>query len=153
MARRGARRAPARRPSMRALAVAVFILIVPAAFAQTKAAPAADNPFFQDWKTPFGVPPFDKIGTGHFLPAIQEGIEQHRGEVDAIAKDAAPATFANTIEALDRSGLLLERSSSVFQNLSSAETNDALQAVQKQVAPMLAAHRDDINLDPALFLR
>jgi peptidyl-dipeptidase Dcp len=138
---------------MRALAAAVVILLVPAAFAQTPAAPAADNPFFQEWKTPFGVPPFDKIEAGHFLPAIQEGIRQHRSEVDRIAKDPAPATFANTIEALDRSGLLLEKATTVFQNLSSAETSDALQAIQKQVAPMLAAHRDDVALDPALFQR
>jgi peptidyl-dipeptidase Dcp len=138
---------------MRALAAVVFVLLVPAAFALAKAAPAADNPFLREWKTPFGVPPFDRIKTEHFLPAIQEGIEQHRREIDAIAKDPAPATFANTVEALDRSGLLLEKATSVFQNLSSAETSDALQAIQKQVAPMLAAHRDDVALDPALFQR
>jgi peptidyl-dipeptidase Dcp len=138
---------------MRALAAALFILLVPAAFAQTPAAPTEDNPFFQEWKTPFGVPPFDRIRTEHFLPAIEEGIKQHRSEVDRIAKNPGAPTFANTIEALDRSGLLLERSTSVFQNLSSAETSDALQAIQKQVAPMLAAHRDDIALDPAVFQR
>jgi peptidyl-dipeptidase Dcp len=138
---------------MCALAAAVFVLLVPAAFAQAKAAPTAGNPFLREWKTPFGVPPFDAIKTEHFLPAIQEGIEQHRREIDEIAKEPAPATFANTIEALDRSGLLLEKVTSVFQNLSSAETSDALQAIQKQVAPMLAAHRDDVALDPALFQR
>ncbi len=111
------------------------------------------NPFFEKWDTPFGVPPFGKIKTEHFLPAIQEGMKQHRREVDGIAKDPAPPTFASTVAALDRAGLLLERSTAVFQNLSSAETSDALQAVQKQVAPMLAAHRDDIALDPALFQR
>ncbi len=138
---------------MRALAAFVFILLVPAAFAQTPAAPAGDNPFFKEWKTPFGVPPFAAIRTEHFLPAIQEGIRQHRSEIEAIANDPAAATLANTVEALDRSGLLLEKSTAVFQNLSSADTNDALQAIQKQVAPMLAAHRDDVALDPALVRR
>ncbi len=133
------------------LAVALVLLAVPAVSAPPPA--PSGNPFFQEWTTPFGVPPFDQFKTEHFLPAIQEGMAQHRREVEAIAKNPDPATFANTIEALDAAGLLLEKSTAVFQNLSSAETSDALQAIQKQVAPMLAAHRDDINLDPALFQR
>jgi peptidyl-dipeptidase Dcp len=138
---------------MRALPAVLLLLAGPAVFAQPQAAAETANPFFQEWKTPFGVPPFDQIRTEHFLPAIQEGMARHKREVEAIAKDPAPPTFANTLEALDRAGLLLERSTAVFQNLSSAETSDALQAIQRQVAPMLAAHRDDILLDPVLFQR
>jgi peptidyl-dipeptidase Dcp len=139
---------------MRALPAALFLFAAPTVSAQpTPAGPAAENPFSQEWKTPFGVPPFDQIKTEHFLPAIQEGMKQQRREVDKVAKNPAPPTFANTIEALDAAGLLLEKATAVFQNLSSAETSDALQAIQKQVAPMLAAHRDDIHLDPALFRR
>ncbi len=137
---------------MRALPAVLLLLAAPAALAQTQpSSEAAANPFFQEWKTPFGVPPFDHIKTEHFLPAIQEGMAQHKREVEAIAKNPAPPTFANTLEALDGAGLLLEKATAVFQNLSSAETSDALQAIQRQVAPMLAAHRDDILLDPALF--
>jgi peptidyl-dipeptidase Dcp len=139
---------------MRALPVVAFLLLAAAAFAQSApAGGSAANPFFREWKTPFGVPPFDELRTEHFLPAIREGIAQHRREVEAIANDPAPPTFANAVEALDAAGPLLEKASAVFQNLTSAETSDALQAVQKEVAPMLAAHRDDVLLDPALFAR
>jgi peptidyl-dipeptidase Dcp len=139
---------------MRIVPAALCLLAASVAFAQPQPPnESSPNPFFAEWKTPFGVPPFDQIRTEHFLPAIQEGIAQHDREVRAIAKNAAPPTFENTVEALDASGRLLEKVSGVFSNLTSAETNDALQAVQKQVAPMLAAHRDDIRLDPALFQR
>ena len=139
---------------MRALPAVLLLLAAPAALAQAQpSSPSEANPFFQEWKTPFGVPPFDQVRTEHFLPAIQEGMAQHKREAEAIAKDPSSPTFANTLEALDRAGLLLEKSTAVFQNLSSAETSDALQAIQRQVAPMLAAHRDDILLDPALFAR
>ena len=133
------------------LCIALSLLAAPSA-PQPAAAPSG-NPFFSEWTTPFGVPPFDQIRTEHFLPAIEEGIAQHGREVAAIAKSPAPPTFANTVEALDASGRLLEKVTSVFSNLTSAETSDALQAIQKQVAPMMAAHRDDIRLDPALFQR
>ena len=106
---------------------------------RSRTAAPPSNPFFSEWKTPFGVPPFDQIKTEHFLPAIEEGIAQHNREVGAIAKSPAPPTFASTIEALDASGRLLEKAGSVFSNLTSAETSDALQAIQKKVAPMLAA--------------
>ena len=115
---------------------------------------AADvNPFFQEWKTPFGVPPFEQIKDQHFLPAIQKGIEEQRREIKAIAGDPRAPTFANTIEALDNSGDLLEKVQDVFSNLTGAETNDRLQEISKQVAPLMAALRDDIFLDQQLFAR
>ncbi|MDP2998590.1 MAG: M3 family metallopeptidase [Bryobacterales bacterium] len=115
---------------------------------------AADvNPFFQEWKTPFGVPPFDEIKDQHFLPAIQKGIEEQRREIKAIAGDPRAPTFANTIEALDNAGDLLEKVQSVFSNLTGAETNDRLQEISKQVAPLMAALHDDTFLDPRLFAR
>jgi peptidyl-dipeptidase Dcp len=131
--------------------LAVLLLAAPAAPAPE--APPPPNPFFQEWKTPFGVPPFDQVRAEHFLPAIEEGMARQKREVAAIAKSTEPATFANTVEALDASGRLLEKVTSVFSNLASAETNDALQAIQKKVAPMQAAHRDDLRLDAALFQR
>jgi peptidyl-dipeptidase Dcp len=139
---------------MRALLLpAVLLSCAVPALAQAPATAADANPFFQEWRTPFGVPPFDKIRSEHFLPAIQEGMAQHRREVAAIAASSEPATFENTIVALDGAGLLLERATAVFQNLSSAETSEVLQAIQKQTAPLLAAHRDDVLLDAGLFRR
>ncbi len=135
------------------LSVALFFLAVPLLAASPSAAEPPSNPFLSEWTTPFGVPPFDQIRTEHFLPAIEEGIAQHDREVKTIAGSAAPPTFENTIEALDASGRLLEKAGSVFSNLTSAETSDALQAIQKKVAPMMAAHRDDIRLNPDLFQR
>ena len=115
---------------------------------------AADpNPFFQEWKTPFGVPPFEQIKDEHFLPAIKKGIEEQRREVKAITDDPRAPTFANTIEAFDNAGDLLEKVQGVFSNLIGAETNDRLQEISRQVAPMMAALRDDTFLDPRLFAR
>lgn len=114
---------------------------------------AAANPFFTEWKTPFGVPPFAAIKEAHFLPAFREGIAQHDREVAAIAGSADAPTFANTIEALDASGQFLERVGSVFYNLTGAETNPELQAVNREVAPLMAAHRDDVQLNDRLWQR
>lgn len=114
---------------------------------------SATNPLLTEWKTPFGVPPFADIKPEHFMPAFTEAMAKHDQEIAAIAKDSSPATFANTIEAYDRAGVLLQRVNSVFNNLSSAETNPALQAIAKEIAPKMASHRDDIVLDPVLFAR
>ncbi len=116
-------------------------------------ADVSGNPFFEEWTTPFGVPPFQQIKEEHFLPAIKEGIARQRAEVAAIAGNPEPPTFANTVEALDRSGEFLSRANSVFSNLTSAETNDRLQAINREVAPLLSALRDDIRMNPALFSR
>jgi peptidyl-dipeptidase Dcp len=100
--------------------------------AQQAAGPAnSDNPFFQEWGTPFGVPPFEKIRDEHFLPALQHGIAEQRSEVEAIARSSESPTFANTIEALDASGEFLDRVEAVFFNLMSAETNETLQQVAR----------------------
>ncbi len=111
------------------------------------------NPLLMEWKTPFGVPPFEQIQEGHFLPAFQEAIAMTRQEVEAIAQDARPATFANTIETLDASGELLDKVGAVFGNLRSAHTNDRLQEIAKQVAPLTSALQDDILLNEQLFAR
>lgn len=113
----------------------------------------SENPFFTDWTTPFGAPPFDRIKVEHFKPAVLEGIKRHREEIKAIAKNPEPPTFANTLEALDRSGLFLDRAEKVMENLLSAHTNDELQAVAQELAPVLSAHYDSIFLDAKLFAR
>ncbi|MBP1773066.1 MAG: Zn-dependent oligopeptidase [Holophagaceae bacterium] len=113
----------------------------------------ASNPFFAEWKTPFGVPPFAEIKEEHFLPALKEGMVRQKAEVALIADAKAAPTFENTIAALDLSGQFMDRVGSVFFNLTGAETNPKLQAVNREVMPLMAAHRDDIQLNAKLFGR
>jgi len=117
------------------------------------ASAAPDNPFFKPYGTPFNVPPFDLIKTEHFLPAIEEGIRREQAEVDAIVGNPKRPTFENTIAALDHTGIFLSEANGVFGALQGANTNKDLQALARQTAPMLAAHRDNIGLNEKLFQR
>lgn len=130
------------------LTLAVFC-----SFPAVPAPSATANPLLGEWTTPFQVPPFGELSAAHFLPAFEEGMARQKREVAAIAADPAPPTFLNTIAALDATGELLDRVDAVFGNLNSAETNDELQAISRQVAPKQAAHRDSILLDERLFAR
>jgi peptidyl-dipeptidase Dcp len=112
-----------------------------------------DNPFFEVWTTPFGLPPFDRIRPEHFAPAFDCGMTEQNAEIAAITGDAAPPSFANTIEALERSGRLLDRVSRVFSNLDASNSNEALEAIARDYAPRLAQHRMRIALDQGLFAR
>lgn len=111
------------------------------------------NPFFVEFETPFSVPPFERIGNEHFARAFERAIAEQLAEVAALVDNDARATFENTVEPLERSGRMLARVSNVFFNLTSAHTNDELQALAKQVNPRLAKHRDDIYLNERLFAR
>ena len=111
------------------------------------------NPFFYAWNTPFELPPFDRIRPEHFPPAFDQGMAEHAAEIAAIAGSSAPPDFANTVEALERRGRLLRRVGRVFNNLTSSATNEALDAIDRDYAPRLAAHRIKIMLDPTLFAR
>ncbi|WP_237473135.1 peptidyl-dipeptidase Dcp [Xanthomonas sp. LMG 8989] len=102
---------------------------------------------------PFQAPPFDKIKDSDYLPAFEEGMKQHLAEIRKIADNPEPATFANTLEAMERSGETLTRVSRIFFGLVQADTNDARQKIQEEIAPKLAAHQDEISLDPKLFAR
>ncbi len=112
-----------------------------------------DNPFFEAWETPFELPPFERIRPEHFPPAFERGMAEQGAEIAAIASAGAAPDFANTIEALERSGRLLRRVSRVFNNLDSSATNEALQAIDRDYAPKLAAHQMRVALDPGLFAR
>lgn len=112
-----------------------------------------DNPFFERWSTPFGLPPFDRIRPEHFPPAFDAAMAEHLAEIAAIARNPQPPSFANTIEGLERSGRLLARVGNVFFNLNRSNTNEALEAVARLYAPKLAQHRMRIALDPDLFRR
>ncbi len=112
-----------------------------------------ENPFFEAWNTPFELPPFDRIRPEHFPPAFDRGMAEHIAEIDGIAGSSEAPDFTNTVEGLERSGRLLRRVSRVFNNLTSSATNPALDALDRDYAPKLAAHRSRIMLDPGLFAR
>ncbi|MDR1257867.1 MAG: M3 family metallopeptidase [Tannerellaceae bacterium] len=112
-----------------------------------------NNPFFAEYTTPFGVPPFDKIRIEHYKPAIVKGIEEQSKEIESIVSQKEEPTFENTIVALDMSGQLLSRASIVFSAQNSANTNDEMEALSREISPLLSQHRDNISLNPALFTR
>src|SRR5690348_6080846 len=103
-----------------------------------------ENPFFENWTTPFGVPPFDRIRPEHFAPAFDRGMAEQTSEIAAITGHDTAPSFGNTIEALERSGRLLERTSRTFFNLDSSNTNDELEAIARDYAPKLAQHQTRI---------
>lgn len=111
------------------------------------------NPFFADWTTPYGVPPFADIKTEHFKPAFEAALKAHEAEIADIAGNASAPSFDNTIAALERSGAQLDRVDLVFSQLASANTNETLQAIERDVAPLLARHWNAVFLNPALFAR
>lgn len=111
------------------------------------------NPFFQEFNTPFGVPPFGEIKEAHYLPAFREGVRQQNEEIQAIVEQQENPSFENTVERLESSGNLLRRVSRVFDNLKSAHTNEKLQAIAKETAPLLSQHTDDIFMNEKLFSR
>lgn len=141
--------------------ILALVLLAPAALAQAPKtapispapAPSTPNPFFEEWKTQFGMPPFDRIEPGHYLPAFKEGIARRRTEVEAIASSQAAPTFTNTIEALENGGRQLAKVSEVFFSISGSDTTETLQAIAKHVSPLMSALRDDIMLNEALFAR
>jgi peptidyl-dipeptidase Dcp len=111
------------------------------------------NPLLAEWDGPFGLPPYGRISEADFAPAFEAAMAENLAEIEAIADGPAAADFANTIEAMERSGRLLDRVGTVFFNQCAAHTNDALQAIQRDVAPKLAAHRSAILLNEKLFSR
>ena len=124
-------------------------------FASCSNQPEVDktNPFFSEFDTPFGVPPFEKILAKHYLPAFEKGMSNKREEIKAIITNKQEPTFENTIEALDKSGDLLSRVSYVFFAQTAANTNDSLQKIEVEISPKLAGFKDEINMDPELFKR
>jgi peptidyl-dipeptidase Dcp len=111
------------------------------------------NPFFEDWTAPFGAPPLDRIEAAHFAPAYDRALVEHTTEIAAIAGNPAPPSFDNVVVALEKSGQLLSRVDYVFYNLTSAATNEALQAIELEMAPRLSAHWSAISMHPVLFAR
>src|SRR5437870_9246465 len=117
------------------------------------AADLKNNPLLTESSLPYHVPPFDKIKDEHFTPAIEAGMRDQLKEVEAVANNSEKPTFDNTIVALERTGRLLDRAQRTFSNLNACDTNPARQKIDKEMAPKLAAHRDEIFLNPKLFAR
>ena len=111
------------------------------------------NPFFAEFQTEYGVPPFDKIKLEHYEPAFMKGIEEQNRNIEAIIENPEVATFENTIVALDNSAPILDRVNAVFFNLTEAETTDALTELSMKMAPVLSEHDDNISLNERLFKR
>lgn len=132
----------------------IMIAIATATISSTIAqAQNNDNPFFTEWATPFGVPPFDKILPAHYLPAIEEGMRREKAEVEAIVNNAEDPTFENTIVAYDNTGEFLARVSSVLGCVTGTDMTPELEEIQAKVSAMSTAHRSDIALNPALLAR
>ena len=112
-----------------------------------------ENPFFEISTLPNRMPPFEQITDAHFVPAMERGMDDHLKEIETIASNPEPPTFDNTIVAMERSGRLLDRVTSVFFSLVGADTNDTRQQIQRDMTPKLAAHSDAIQLNPELFAR
>ncbi|TKR26518.1 M3 family metallopeptidase [Cellulomonas hominis] len=115
--------------------------------------PGADNPFAAPSSLPYALPDFAAIREEHFRPALLAGMAEQRAEVEAIAASADAPTVENTLDALERSGRLLHRAATVFFNQSSSDSTPGLEALEEEVAPLLAAHSDAIYLDRRLFAR
>lgn len=113
----------------------------------------SSNPLLETWTTPFGTPPFAAIEPGHFMPAFERAIAEHKAEIEAIANRKDAPTPANTIDALELAGRRLRDVSAVFYNLAGSHTNDTLQKVEREIAPIMARHRDSILLNEPLFVR
>lgn len=111
------------------------------------------NPFFEEWDTPYGIPPFDRIRAYHYEPAFERAMSLHDEQIAAIVADTAEPTFDNTIVAYDRSGQALDTVENIFEMMCDTDTSDELQQVQERIVPRLAAHDDGIKMNAALFAR
>src|SRR5215470_243928 len=132
-------------------ACCIFILVTQ--ITVMSAADLKDNPLAIESALPYHYPPFDKIKDEHFVPAIEAGMHEQLKEIEPIANSSDKPTFDNTIVALERSGRLLDRAQRTFSNLNACDTNPTRQKIDKEMSPKLAAHRDEIFLNPKLFAR
>ncbi|MDX1679023.1 M3 family metallopeptidase, partial [Arsukibacterium sp.] len=113
----------------------------------------SSNPFYQPSSLQYQAPDFNAIKDEHFMPAFTEGMKLHMTEIEAIANNPEPATFENTLVAMEKSGEMLNRVSRVFYNLTGTDSNEQRRQIQSELAPKMAAHSDNISLNPALFAR
>ncbi len=129
------------------------LIIVAAAFALASCAPKEQNPFMQEWDTPYGIPPFDKIKIEHYMPAIKAGIAEQEAEIKAIVDNPAAPTFENTVAALELSGNLLSKVTGVLYNLSETENSPEMEALIEEATPLQSQHSDNIYMNKKLYER
>lgn len=136
------------------MAIGLAALLTACGSSQKETDPAnAENPFLAEYTTPFEVPPFDRIQLAHYKPALLQGMEEARKEIEAICNNPEEPTFDNTIVAMDRSGDLLRRVRTVFGGQNSVNSNDEMEALSREMSPLFSKHSDDILLNPVLFAR
>lgn len=129
------------------------ILLLTTVIMMTACCKKTENPFFIEWKTPYGLPPFEQIKEQDYLPAIEEGIKQQETEIAAIVNNKDLPTFENTIAAYDRSGALLSKVIGVLFNLSESDANDNLNAIVEEALPLLSEHSDNIFMNADFYKR
>lgn len=136
---------------MKKFPLLLIVCLMASTYACKEKEDANANPLLAQWDTPFGVPPFDKIKPEHYKPAFEAAMKEENREIQAIVDNDEAPSFENVIVALDNSGSLMSRVSSVFFGVTSADTNPELQAIQKEISPLLSAHNDGITMNEALF--
>ena len=109
------------------------------------------NPFLTEWNTPYGIPDFTQIQESHYIPAIEAGIAQQQSEIEAIIANTDAPTFANVVEAYERSGAILDRVSLVLFNVSESDATESLQKIVEQALPLISVHSDNIFMNPGFF--
>ena len=109
------------------------------------------NPFLTEWNTPYGIPDFTQIQESHYIPAIEAGIAQQQSEIEAIIANTEAPTFANVVEAYERSGAILDRVTLVLFNVSESDATESLQKIVEQALPLISVHSDNIFMNPGLF--
>lgn len=138
---------------MKQLIAATGLAVLLTACGTSEKKTAEENPFFSEYTTPYGVPPFDQIKFEHYKPALLKGMEEGRTEIEAIVNNTEEPTFENTIVALDQQGSLLRKVQIVFMGQSGVNSDDNMQALGKEMSPLLSKYNDDITLNPKLFAR
>jgi len=128
-----------------------FGILMASCTGSKKEVKTSENPFFSEYTTPHQVPPFDKIKLEHYVPAFNKGIEEQKKEIDAVVNSKEKPTYANTIDALERSGNILDKVQNVFFNLNSANTCPEMDSIAGVVTPLITKHGDDISLNAGLF--
>ncbi len=121
------------------------------AFIMTMISCNRDNPFLTKWNTPYGIPDFTQIKEKHYIPAIEAGIRQQQSEIDAIIANPDAPTFANVVEAYERSGAILDRVSLVLFNISESDATDSMQKIVEEALPLISVHSDNIFMNPYFF--
>ena len=127
--------------------LALGAIVMMAACTQNK------NPFLQEWDTPYGIPPFDKIQLSEYIPAVKAGIKQQKAELDAILNNPEAPTFENTIAAYELSGDILDKVSNVLFNLQETEGSDEMNKIVEKATELITEHSDNISMDKKFFER